>query len=170
MIREFSGSTPRVHETAFVTDDAIVIGDVEIGEQASIWFGSVIRGDVNFIRIGARTNIQDGTVIHVTSNDHPTVLEEEITVGHHVTLHGCHVERGCLIGIGSIILDGARIGRNSLVAAGSLVTPGTLIPERSLVMGAPGRVKRPLNDEEINGLERSWINYVQLAELYRGVS
>src|SRR5688572_10836163 len=136
MIKSFQDITPKIHESSFVADDAIVIGDVEIGAEASIWFGSILRGDVNFIRIGDRTNIQDGCIIHVSSKDQPTILEHEITVGHRVTLHGCYVESGCLIGIGSIILDGARIGRNSLVAAGSLVTPGTIIPPESLVMGA----------------------------------
>jgi carbonic anhydrase/acetyltransferase-like protein (isoleucine patch superfamily) len=167
MIKPFGNITPKIHETAFVTDDAIVIGDVEIGEEASIWFGSVVRGDVNYIRIGARTNIQDATVIHVSSKDHATVLEEEITVGHRVTLHGCYVERGCLIGIGSIILDGARIGAGSLVAAGSLVTPGTVIPPSSLVMGAPAKVKRALTDEELANLNQSWKNYVELTRRYR---
>lgn len=167
MLKSFADKSPKIHETAFVADDAIVIGDVEIGERASVWFGSILRGDVNYIRIGARTNIQDATVIHVSSKDHPTILEDEITIGHRVTLHGCHVGSGCLIGIGSIILDGARIGRNSLVAAGSLVTPNTEIPPRSLVMGAPARVKRALNDDELGGLDQSWQNYVRLAERYR---
>lgn len=166
MIKPFGEKSPVIHDSAFITDDAIVIGDVEIGEQASVWFGSIIRGDVNYIRIGARTNIQDATVIHVSSKTHPTILEEEITVGHRVTLHGCYVESGCLIGIGSIIMDGARIGKNSLVAAGSLVTPNTQIPPGSMVMGAPARVKRALTGDEIEGLTRSWQNYVRLAEQY----
>ena len=137
MIKPSKNIDPKIHESAFIADDAIIIGDVEIGEDASVWFGSIIRGDVNFIRIGSRTNIQDMTMIHVSSKTHSTVLEEEITVGHNVTLHGCYVERGCLIGIGAILLDGVRIGRNSLVAAGSLLTPGTQIPPNSLVMGSP---------------------------------
>ncbi|MEO6334928.1 MAG: gamma carbonic anhydrase family protein [Pyrinomonadaceae bacterium] len=166
MIKSFDGTHPKIHDTAFVTDEAFIIGDVEIGEEASVWFGSVIRGDVNHIRIGARTNIQDACVIHVSSKDHPTVLEHEITVGHRVTLHGCHVESGCLIGIGSIILDGARVGRNSLIAAGSLVTPGTVIPAGSLVMGAPAKVKRELTPEELENLARSWRNYVELSRKY----
>lgn len=128
MVIPFNNITPIIHETAYIADDAVIIGDVELGENASVWFGSIIRGDVNFIRIGAGTNIQDGTVIHVSSKAHSTILEDEITVGHRVTLHGCFVESGCLIGIGAIILDGARIGKNSLVAAGSLVTPGTHVP------------------------------------------
>ena len=167
MIKPFGNTNPKIHQTAFITDDAIVIGDVEIGEDASIWFGSIVRGDVNYIRIGARTNIQDSTVIHVSSKTHSTVLEEEITVGHRVTLHGCYVERGSLIGIGSIILDGARIGKQSLVAAGSLVTPGTVIPPRSLVMGAPAKVKRLLTADELSKLDLSWQNYVELSRRYR---
>ena len=166
MITSFKTSIPRIHETVFITEDAIVVGDVEIGEDSSIWFGSIIRGDVNFIRIGARTNIQDGTIIHVSSKTHSTILEDEITVGHRVTLHGCHVESGCLIGIGSIVMDGVRVGPNSLVGAGSLLTPNTQIPPRSLVLGSPAKVKRELTDEEIAYLDRSWRNYVDLKDQY----
>jgi carbonic anhydrase/acetyltransferase-like protein (isoleucine patch superfamily) len=166
MIRSFNGIEPKIHETAFVTEDAIVIGDVEIGEDSSVWFGSIVRGDVNYIRIGARTNIQDATVIHVSSRTHPTILEDEITVGHRVTLHGCHVESGCLIGIGSILMDGVRVGAQSLVGAGSLLTPGTQIPPRSLVIGSPARVKRELTEDELVFLDRSWRNYVELKAKY----
>ncbi|MDQ3220764.1 MAG: gamma carbonic anhydrase family protein, partial [Acidobacteriota bacterium] len=128
MIKPFQNNHPKIHETAFIADNAVIIGDVEIGEHSSVWFGSIIRGDVNYIRIGSRTNIQDLSVIHVSSKTHPTVLEDEVTVGHHVALHGCYIETGSLIGIGSIVLDGVRIGKNSLVAAGSLITPNTEIP------------------------------------------
>ncbi len=166
MIKNFGSLIPIIHQSAFVADDAIIIGDVVIGEEASIWFGSIVRGDVNHIRIGDRTNIQDACVIHVSSKDHPTILEDKITVGHRVTLHGCYVETECLIGIGSIILDGARIGRNSLVAAGCLITPGTIIPPESLVMGAPAKVKRSLTADELEGLSRSWKNYVELSRRY----
>lgn len=166
MIKTYNNIEPKVHETVFITDDAIVIGDVEIGEDSSVWYGSIIRGDVNYIRIGARTNIQDGTIIHVSSKTHSTILEDEITVGHRVTLHGCHVESGCLIGIGAILMDGVRVGRNSLVGAGSLLTPGTQIPPRSLVLGSPARVKRELTDDELAYLDRSWRNYVELKGLY----
>jgi len=166
MITTFNGVEPKIRPTSFIATDAVIIGDVEIGEDASVWFGSVVRGDVNYIRIGARTNIQDMTVIHVSSKTHPTVLEDEITVGHRVTLHGCYVERGSLIGIGAILLDGVRVGSQSLVAAGSLLTPGTEIPPRSLVMGAPAKVKRELTEGEITGLDRSWRNYVELKNSY----
>lgn len=166
MIAHFNDIHPTVHPTAYIADDARVIGDVEVGEDASIWFGSIVRGDVNYIRIGARTNIQDATVIHVSSKTHPTILEDRITVGHRVTLHGCHVESGCLIGIGAILLDGVRVGRDSLVAAGSLLTPGTQVPPRSLVMGSPAKVKRELTDDELAKLDQSWRNYVELKKHY----
>lgn len=167
MIKTFQNISPKIHETAFVAENATVIGDVEIGAESSIWFNSVVRGDVNFIRIGARTNIQDASVIHVSSQTHPTILEDEITVGHRATLHGCFVESRCLIGIGAIVLDGARIGKNSLIAAGSLVTPDTQIPPRSLVMGSPARVKRNLTDDEIYNLARFWQNYTELLKVYK---
>jgi carbonic anhydrase/acetyltransferase-like protein (isoleucine patch superfamily) len=168
MIRPFQNTFPKIHDAAFIADSAEVIGDVEIGQDSSVWFGSVIRGDVNRIRIGARTNIQDLSVIHVSSETHSTTLEDEITVGHRVTLHGCYIETGCLIGIGSILLDGVRIGAHSLVAAGSLLTPGTEIPPFSLVMGSPAKVKRPLAQEELEDLPKFWKNYVSLIARYRG--
>ncbi len=167
MIKEFQGKKPRIHESVFVAENATIVGDVEIGEDSSVWFGSVLRGDVNFIRVGRRTNIQDGSIIHVSSKTHPTVLEDEVTLGHRVTLHGCYIETGCLIGIGAIILDGVRIGRNSLVAAGSLVTPNTKISPRSLVMGSPARVKRELTDDEIYNQARFWQNYTDLLRIYK---
>lgn len=166
MIRSFKDKSPVIHSSVFVAEDAVIIGDVEIGENSSVWFGCMLRGDVNYIKVGVRTNIQDATVIHVSSKTHPTILEDEITIGHRVTLHGCHIESNCLIGIGSIILDGARIGKHSLVAAGSLVTPNTIIPPRSLVMGSPAKVKRELTDDEVEKYSRNWPNYVELSKIY----
>src|SRR6266446_6419260 len=153
MIRAFRGIYPQIHSTAFIADSAQVIGDVHVGEQASIWFGTVVRGDMFHIRIGDRTNVQDNCVLHTRTGEKPTILEDEVTIGHSVTLHGCHVEKGSLIGIGSIVLDDACVGAQSLVAAGSLIAPGTIIPPRSLVMGMPARVKRPLTDEEVRSLD-----------------
>src|SRR5438552_2414687 len=153
MIKPFRGIHPRIHPTAFVEESARVIGDVHLGEESSIWFNAVVRGDVHYIRIGDRTNVQDNSVIHVRHGSHPTILEDEVTVGHSVTLHGCYVEKGSLIGIGSVLLDDVRIGDHSIVAAGSLVSPGTIIPPRSLVMGMPARVKRTLSDEEVAELD-----------------
>jgi gamma-carbonic anhydrase len=166
MIRPFRGIHPQIHPTAFIADSAQVIGDVHVGEQASIWFGTVVRGDMFYIRIGARTNVQDNCVLHTRTGEKATILEDEVTVGHSVTLHGCYVEHGSLIGIGSIVLDDVRVGRQSLVAAGSLISPGAIIPPRSLVMGMPARVKRPLTDEEVAGLANYWQNYVEYSTFY----
>jgi carbonic anhydrase/acetyltransferase-like protein (isoleucine patch superfamily) len=166
MIRSFRGVHPQIHPTAFIAESAQVIGDVHIGEQASIWFGTVARGDMFYIRIGDRSNVQDNCVLHTRTGEKPTVLEDEVTVGHSVTLHGCYVERGSLIGIGSIVLDDVRVGAQSLVAAGSLISPGTIIPPRSLVMGMPARVKRPLTEEEVASLAKYWQNYVEYSAYY----
>ena len=167
MIRPFRGVHPQIHPTAYVDQSAQVIGDVHLAEAASIWCNCTIRGDIYHIRIGARSNVQDNSVIHVRNGTHPTILEEEVTIGHSVTLHGCYVERGSLIGIGSILLDDVRIGERSLVAAGSLVSPGTTIPPRSLVMGFPAKVKRPLTTEEVDQLELFWKNYVEYTKVYK---
>jgi gamma-carbonic anhydrase len=166
MIRPFRGVHPQIHETAFIEETAQVIGDVRVGEESSIWFNAVVRGDMHYIRIGNRTNVQDNSVLHVRNGSHPTVLEDEVTIGHSVTLHGCYVERGSLIGIGSILLDDVRVGAQSIVAAGTLVSPGTVIPPRSLVMGVPAKVKRPMTDEEVASLDLFWKNYVEYARVY----
>src|SRR5437660_8341998 len=166
MIRPFRDIHPQIHRTAFIADSAQIIGDVHVGDQASIWFGAVARGDMFYIRVGDRTNVQDNCVLHTRTGELPTILEDQVTVGHSVTLHGCYVEHGSLIGIGSIGLDDARIGAQSLVAAGSLVSPGTIVPPRSLVIGMPARVKRPLTDEEVLSLDRYWQNYVEYSAHY----
>ena len=166
MIRPFRGLQPKIHPTAFVDPSAQVIGDVLLGEESSIWCNCTVRGDIHYIRIGDRSNVQDNSVIHVRNGTHPTILEAEVTIGHSVTLHGCYVERGCLIGIGAILLDDVRIGADSLVAAGSLLSPGTVIPRRSLVMGFPARVKRELTDDEVQGLTVFWKNYVEYTREY----
>jgi len=168
MIRPFRGVHPQIPTSAYVDLSAQVIGDVHLGEQSSVWCNAVLRGDMYYIRIGDRTNVQDNSVIHTRTGSHPTILEDEVTVGHSVTLHGCYVERGALIGIGSIVLDDARVGAQSLVAAGSLISPGTIIPPRSLVMGIPARVKRPLTDDEVSGLNGFWQNYVTYIPLHKG--
>ena len=167
MILAHKGIAPQLDESVFLAPGACVIGDVQIGEKSSLWFNVIVRGDVNYIRIGSRTNIQDGTVVHVTRDTHPTVLGDDVTVGHSVTLHGCTVQDGSLIGIGAIVLDGAVIGASSLVAAGSVVSPNTQIPPRSLVMGSPGRVKRTLTDEECRNMHSISEGYIQYQEDYR---
>ena len=166
MIRSYRGQKPRLGARVFVDASAQVIGDVELGEDASVWMNTVIRGDVNAIRLGARTNVQDSCVLHVTSAD-PTVLGEEVTVGHSATLHGCRIERRCLIGIGAIVLNGAVVGEESIVAAGSLVPEGMAIPPRSLAMGTPAKVRRELTEEERAGLRRYAESYVGYKETYR---
>jgi carbonic anhydrase/acetyltransferase-like protein (isoleucine patch superfamily) len=167
MIRPYKGVHPKIHPTVFIDESAVVIGDVEIGEYSSIWFNSVVRGDVNYIRIGKRTNVQDLCMLHVTRGTHPLIIGDGITVGHSVTLHGCTVQTGCLIGMGSTILDGAVIGEESLVAAGSLVTERMVVPPRTLVMGSPAKTKRDLTGKEIERLRQSAQNYVDDARSYR---
>jgi carbonic anhydrase/acetyltransferase-like protein (isoleucine patch superfamily) len=166
MIRGYAGKRPVLGAGVFVAETAAVIGDVVIGDESSIWYGAVVRGDVMPVRIGARTSIQDNTVIHVTSDFSGTIIGDDCTVGHAAIIHACTVEDFCLIGMGSIILDGARIGRGSLVGAGALVTPGTDIPPGSLVIGSPAKVKRPLDDKEREQIRYGAVHYVELTRRY----
>ncbi|WP_457677960.1 gamma carbonic anhydrase family protein [Thermovibrio sp.] len=166
MFLDFGELKPKIGKRVFIAENATVIGDVEIGDDSSIWFGAILRGDVNYIKVGKCTSIQDGTVVHVTRKTHPTVIGSFVTVGHGVKLHGCTVKDNCLIGIGAIILDGAVIGENSIVAAGSLVPPGKEFPPGSLVMGFPAKVKRELTEEEIEGLKEHALRYVKYKEQY----
>jgi carbonic anhydrase/acetyltransferase-like protein (isoleucine patch superfamily) len=166
MIRAWKDVCPQIGARAWVDVSAQVIGDVTLGEDASIWMNSVVRGDVNGIRIGARTNVQDNSVLHVTA-EHPTILAEDVTVGHSVNLHGCTIERLCLIGIGAIVLNGAVVGAESIVAAGTLVPEGMKVPARSLVMGTPGQVRREVTEEERAQLRRYALNYLGYKEEYR---
>ena len=167
MIAAFSGHTPRIDASAFVVDSAIVIGDVAIGPESSIWFHAVVRGDIESIRIGARTNVQDNATIHVVGGKFGTRLGDGVTVGHNAVVHGCTIEDGVLVGMGAIVLDGAVVGAESLLGAGTLVAPGSRIPSRSLVLGSPGRVVRPINDEELERLRSAAANYVGYAQRYR---
>jgi len=153
---------PRVHPTAYIDDSAQVIGDVEIGAESSVWMNVVIRGDVHRIRIGRRSNLQDGSVVHVMRDTHPTTIGDDVTIGHGALVHGCTIDDCCLIGMGAILLNGVRIGAGSIVAAGSLLPEGTEIPPRSLVMGAPGKVKRALDETavaEIQGYADRYVAY-----------
>lgn len=161
MIRGYKNVYPKIDPSAFVEESAQVIGDVKIGAESSVWFNTVVRGDVNYIRIGARTNVQDGSILHVTRNTHPLILGDDVTVGHGVTLHGCVIEGPALIGIGAIILDGAHLEPNVIVAAGSLVTEGARISSSTLVMGAPARPKKELTGDQAAWLKRSAGNYVR---------
>ena len=167
-IRVFQGVTPRLHRSVFVADGAQVIGDVKIGEESSVWYNTVLRGDVNSIRVGRRTNIQDLTMVHVDKGTYPVAIGDEVTVGHHVVIHGCTIGSRVLVGIGSVVLNGVVIEDDSFIAAGTLLTPGTHVPSGSMVMGSPGRVKRTLTDAERAGLLTSAAGYVLNAKLHRG--
>ena len=167
-LRSFQGKHPEVASTAFVEESAQLIGRVEVGPESSIWFNAVARGDINAIRIGARTNIQDLCCLHVT-RVFPVTVGDRVTVGHSVTLHGCTIGDDCLIGMGATVLDGARIGSGCLIGAGALVVPGTEVPAGSLVVGAPAKVKRPVTAQERELIARSVESYIQLvAEYARG--
>lgn len=168
MILPHHGKWPKIHETAFVAPSADIIGEVEIGAQSSIWFQVVIRGDVNTIQVGSRTNIQDHSMLHVTRKTSPLKVGDEVTVGHRVMLHGCTVGNRVLVGMGAILLDDCVVGDDSIVAAGALVTKGKTFPPKSLIMGSPAKVARPLNDEELAFLKKSADNYVKDSEEYRG--
>lgn len=161
MLRPHRGRLPRVHPSVFVDDTAQVIGDVEIGEESSIWMASIVRGDVHHIRIGRRTNVQDGTIVHVMKDTHPTLIGDDVTIGHAAMIHGCTIEDRCLIGMRATLLNGCRIGTGSIVAAGSLVPEGMTVPPRSLVMGTPARVRRALGDEDLAEIQMLADRYVQ---------
>jgi len=166
IIRSFGESSPRIAPSAWVAPGAVVVGDVEIGEDSSIWYGAVVRGDVHQIRIGARTNIQDQATVHVTRGRFATLIADEVTVGHRAVVHGCTVHAGALIGIGAIVLDGAEVGEGALVAAGAVVTPGTKVLAGQLVAGIPARGVRLLSgDERELQIERT-LGYVETAKLH----
>jgi len=166
LVLPYGGSVPRIHADAWLAPTAVVIGDVEIGADSSIWFGSVVRGDIHAIRIGRRTNLQDHCVVHVTAGRFATAIGDEVTVGHRAVVHGCTVRDGALIGIGAIVLDGAEVGEAAWIAAGSVVAPGAKIPPRTLVRGVPGRVVRTLAADEIDGQRERTLEYVATARRY----
>ena len=166
IIRDYAGKNPRIGRGVFLAETCALIGDVVVGDDSSIWYSTVLRGDMMSIQIGARTNLQDGTIVHVTSQRFGTIVGDDCTIGHGAILHACTVEDSCLIGMGATILDGARIGRGSLVGAGALVTPGTDIPPDSLVLGAPARVVRPVNHKEREQIEYAAAVYIELTRRY----
>jgi carbonic anhydrase/acetyltransferase-like protein (isoleucine patch superfamily) len=166
MIRTFQGITPVIPKSCFIEDTAVVIGDVVMGEQCSVWFHTVIRGDVHSIRIGHRTNIQDLSMLHVTHDTHPLIIGSDVTIGHHVVLHGCTLKDRVLIGMGAIVMDGALIGEDSVVGAGALVTERTIVPPKSLVLGSPAKVRRPVTEKELSWIRESSANYVRYAGQY----
>ena len=167
MIRSLGDLHPQIASTAYVDESAQVIGDVVIAEHASIWPGAVLRGDVMSIRIGAYSNIQDNCVVHVETDLYGVTVEDHVTVGHGVILHGCYIERRCLIAMGAIILNDARIGSGSIVAAGAVVAEHTAIPPRCLVMGVPGKVRREVTEAELARIDQGAEAYFQLKGRYR---
>ena len=172
MIRAFQGTQQKIDPSAFVAETAVIIGDVEMGSESSIWFNCVARGDVNFIRIGARSNVQDLSMLHVTHKKHsddpgaPLIIGDDVTVGHSVTLHGCTLKKGCFIGMQAMVMDHAVVGEGALVGARALVTEGTIIPPHTLWVGAPAKYKRDLTPDEVAWLQKSAGNYVKYARLY----
>ena len=168
MLRPYRGRLPVIDPSAFIDQSAQVIGDVEIGEESSVWMNVVIRGDVNHIRVGRRSNVQDGTIVHGMTNTHPTTIGDEVTIGHGAIVHGCTIEDRVLIGMGAILLNGVRVGADSIVAAGSLVPEGVVIPPRSLAMGSPARVRRTLSDAEVASILEYSASYVRYRLDYMG--
>ena len=166
MILSYNGMWPKIAKNAFLVENCDIIGDVEIGEQASVWFGVVIRGDIHYIRIGDRTNVQDLCMIHVTMDTAPTMIGSNVTIGHSAVIHGCTIEDDCLIGMGAKILDGAVIGNHSLVGAGSVVRPGFIVPPGSMVAGVPAVVKRDVTEHELREIQLSPQRYVDYFSQY----
>jgi gamma-carbonic anhydrase len=166
-IYEHKGTRPTLGRDVFIAPNATVIGDVHLGDESSVWFSAVIRGDVFPIRFGARTNVQDGSVVHVTGGQAATTVGDDVTIGHMVLLHGCTVGNRCLIGMGSILLDGSEIGEECLVAAGSLIAPRTKIPPRSMVMGRPGKAVRTLSERDLAMVREAGVLYVEYARTFR---
>jgi carbonic anhydrase/acetyltransferase-like protein (isoleucine patch superfamily) len=168
MLFPYETHTPELHESVFVAPTAVIIGRTKIAEGASIWFHSVVRGDINHIEIGKNTNIQDGCLLHVTIRN-ALVVGDRVTAGHGAILHGCKIESDCLISMGAIVLDGATIGKGSIVAAGAVVPPGTVVPPNSLVMGVPGKVVREVSLDDRDKVDRGWQNYLRYAGIYQGM-
>ncbi len=166
MIRSYRGRTPKIATSAYIDPAAVIIGDVAIGEDSSVWPCTVIRGDVHWIRIGARTNVQDASVLHVMRDEHPLDIGDSVTVGHGVVLHGCTIESRVLIGMGCLILNGARIGTGSIIAAGTLVAEGTVVPPGSFFLGHPGKFRRALTPEDQATIDRYAANYVEYKNIY----
>ena len=170
LIRNYRGRAPQIAASAYVDPAAVVIGDVTIGNDSSVWPAAVIRGDVHWIRIGARTNVQDAAVLHVMRELYPLVVGDSVTIGHGAVLHGCTIESRVLIGMGSIILNNARVGAGSIVAAGTLVPENTVVPPGSLFMGHPGKFRRALTAEDQETIDRYAARYVEYKETYRAES
>lgn len=165
----FKGITPKIHPSVFICDGVKIIGDVEIEEDTNIWYNTVIRGDVNYIRIGKRNSIQDLSMLHVTVNTHPLIIGSDITIAHSVTLHGCTLKDNCFIGMGAVVLDGAVINSNSMIAAGCLIKEGFIVPEGVLMAGVPGKIVRDLTENDIEKMKTNVKNYLGYVQDYRNL-
>jgi carbonic anhydrase/acetyltransferase-like protein (isoleucine patch superfamily) len=166
MIRSYRGVSPRIAESSYIDLSAQIIGDVVIGERSSVWPNTTIRGDVNHIRIGDESNVQDNCCLHVQRDEFPLILGNRVSIAHSATLHGCVIEDNCLIGIGAIVLNGARVGSGSIVAAGALVTEGMQVPPGSVVMGVPGKVTRQASEDDTRRIEKHASSYVMYRDIY----
>ncbi len=166
LIREYGGKRPRIGERVYLAETAAIIGDVVLGDDVSVWYNSVVRGDCHYIRIGDRSNIQDNCAVHVLQNRYPTVLEEEVTLGHGAIVHGAVIRKGALIGMGATVLDGADVGESALIGAGALVSPRTVVPARTVWLGAPARQVKVLSDAEVEDLKRYHMNYLEYKKEY----
>lgn len=166
VIKKFLNKSPKIHDNCYISETAIVIGDVMLSEDVNIWFGSVLRGDMNFIRVGSGTNIQDNTTIHVTTKTAPTEVGSGVTIGHNAIIHGCKIEDNCLIGMGSIIMDQAIIGNGTLIGAGSVVPQKMIIPPNSVVMGLPAKIIRKVTKQETQEILKRSKQYIELSKKY----
>ncbi|HSA58341.1 MAG TPA: gamma carbonic anhydrase family protein [bacterium] len=167
ILRPYQGKSPKIDPTAFIAENAVIIGDVEIGARASVWYNCVIRGDVNFIRIGEETSIQDGTVVHAETVQGPTLIGRRVTVGHNAIIHGCVIEDECLIGMGAIVLSYSKIGKGSLIAAGALVTEHEIVPPGTIMVGVPAKPRGQVTPEMAQRASIGCDHYLELAEQYR---
>jgi carbonic anhydrase/acetyltransferase-like protein (isoleucine patch superfamily) len=166
IIKSYAGKTPVLGARVYLAETAAVVGDVALGDDVSVWYGAVVRGDCHFIRVGDRSNIQDNCVLHVTQDTHPTILEEEVTLGHAAVVHGATVRRGALIGIRATVMDGADVGESAFIGAGALITPRTKVPPRTLWLGAPAKQVRVMSDAEVEDLRHYHQNYLSYKEEY----
>tara|TARA_Y100001970_G_C14192729_1_gene836305 strand:- start:27 stop:530 length:504 start_codon:yes stop_codon:yes gene_type:complete len=167
LIRKFKNKKPIISESTFIAENTSIIGDVIIGEESSIWFGTTIRGDMNYIHIGNRTNIQDNSIVHVTTEIAPTIIGDGVTIGHGAIIHGCTIENNCLIGMGSIIMDEAVVKKGSMVAAGAIVTPKTIVPENTLMVGIPAKPIRKITKNEYDEIIERAQHYIDFSKEYK---
>lgn len=167
-MKPYGKKSPQLGRGVFVAPNATVIGEVVVGDRSSVWFNAVVRADVNYVRIGSLTNVQDSCVLHVTTKKFPLIIGDQVTIGHGCILHGCRIGNKCLIGMGAVVLDGAVIGEGSVVASGSIVLQGAVIPPRTLVAGVPAASKKEVGPEVLDEIERSALEYAELASSYLG--